>query len=82
MSNPPISPLNEAHSLPIDPRRFHHEYPDHEYWRYLNTGEPLRMFCGRHLTPNQFRAVTVCEAELPPCPECVAAKTRREAKVA
>lgn len=82
MSKHHLSPLRDAHSHAIDPRKFHHEYPDHEYWRYLQTGEPLRMYCGRHMAPGQMRAVTVCGAELPPCPECEAAKARREMKAA
>lgn len=65
-----------------DPRKFHHEYPDHEYLRYLQTGGALRTFCGRHLAANHLRAVTVCGTELPPCPECETAKTRGEKKAA
>ena len=66
----------------IDPRKFRHGWPDHEYDRYLNTGDPLRAYCGKYLPAERIRCTNVCDTPLPACPDCTTAWARINQKVA
>lgn len=54
----------------FDPHAVSHTWPDHEYYRHIRTGDPLRTDCGRHIDAKRVRATTVCGTDLPRCPKC------------
>lgn len=75
--------LTEMLNLPTtDPYKVRHGWPDHEYARYLNTGDPLRAYCGRYLPAARYRCTSVCDQPLPACPECINAWARINRKQA
>lgn len=86
-TSPADSPHPEQHigrtlSQLIDPHKFRHGWPDHEYARYLNTGDPLRAYCGQYLPAERIRCTSVCDQPLPDCPGCLKAWARINQKAA
>ncbi|UVJ40250.1 hypothetical protein [Arthrobacter sp. CJ23] len=75
--------LTEAPSLPTtDHRKVRHGWPDHEYARFLYTGDPLRAYCGYHIAAERVRCTDVCDQPLPVCPDCLKAWARINQKAA
>jgi hypothetical protein len=58
----------------FDPHAVSHTWPDHEYYRHIRSGDPVRTDCGRHIDSRRVRATSVCGTDLPRCPECSAAR--------
>lgn len=58
----------------FDPNAVSHTWPDHEYYRHIRTGDPIRTDCGRHIDATRIRSTSVCGTDLPRCPECSAAR--------
>lgn len=76
----PMKPLTLTQLRNRDSVR--HGWHDHEFQRYLQTGDPLRTFCGRYIPAERYRCSSICDQPLTTCPDCLDALSREARKAA